>query len=194
MWGRERNINMKEKHRSAAFLYVPQPGIEPATWVCALTRNRTHNPQCTGMYSNQLSHTGQGQFLKRFYLFFYRERKGRGKTGRETSIGCLSHTPNQGPGPQPQHVLWLGIEWATFQFTGWHSTHWVITARAQTFSWLNVLQAAVSLITYWSCRKVDFDNFASVYVAFMEEWIYKGHQCAILEVWPHPLIYFCTII
>ena len=39
---------------------------------------------------------------------------------RETSIGCLSDAPNQGPGPQPRHVPWLGIEPATFRCTGQH--------------------------------------------------------------------------
>ena len=45
---RERNINVREKHRSFAFLYVPWLGIEPATF------------QSTGGLSNQLSCTGQG--------------------------------------------------------------------------------------------------------------------------------------
>ena len=35
---RERNMDMKEKHQLVAFLkYMPQLGIEPANWVCALT-------------------------------------------------------------------------------------------------------------------------------------------------------------
>ena len=28
---------------------------------------------------------------------------------KETSIGCLSHVPNWGPGQQPRHVPWLGL-------------------------------------------------------------------------------------
>ena len=47
----------------------------------------------------------------RFYLFTFRERgEGREKE-RERSVmcegnndRCLSHGPNQGPGPQPRHV------------------------------------------------------------------------------------------
>ena len=31
--------------------------------------------------------------------------------------GCLSRTPNQGAGPQPRHVPWLGIGLATLWFT-----------------------------------------------------------------------------
>ena len=50
-------------------------------------------------------------FLKRFYLLIFTEGKWRRKRGRETSMcGCLSHTHNQGPGLQPRHVPWLGIE------------------------------------------------------------------------------------
>ena len=37
--------------------------------------------------------------------------------------GCFSHAPCWGPGPQPRHVPWLGIELATLWFTGWQSVH-----------------------------------------------------------------------
>ena len=45
-------------------------------------------------------------FLKRFYLFIFRERgKGGRVGGRETSMcGCLSCTPYWGCGPQHRHV------------------------------------------------------------------------------------------
>ena len=36
---RVRDIDVKEKHQLVAFFYVPRPGIEHATWVCALTGN-----------------------------------------------------------------------------------------------------------------------------------------------------------
>lgn len=42
----------------------------------------------------------------------------------ETSIGCVSHTPTRGPGPQPRHALWPGIKLATLQFTSQWSIHW----------------------------------------------------------------------
>ena len=51
---------------------------------------------------------------------FFREGSGV----RETLISWLSYTPNWVPGPQPRHVPWLGIEPATFWFTGQHSSHW----------------------------------------------------------------------
>ena len=60
-------------------------------------------------------------FFLRFYLFIFRER-GR-ERGRETSMhGCFSHAPYWGPGPQPRHVPWLGIQPATLCFTGAQST------------------------------------------------------------------------
>ena len=60
---------------------------------------------------------------KDLFIYFQREGKGGRKGGRETSIGYLSHTPNQGPGLQPRHVPWPGIELATFWFAGHHPTH-----------------------------------------------------------------------
>ena len=49
-------------------------------------------------------------FFLRFYLFFRERGREGGREGekygcvRETSIGCPSHTPNRGPGPQPRPV------------------------------------------------------------------------------------------
>ena len=78
-------------------------------------------------------------FLK--ILFIFREtgkegeREGkRHQCVRDTLTGCLSHTPNWGPYPQPSHVLWLGNELATVRFTGWRSIHWATPARA-VFYW-----------------------------------------------------------
>ena len=71
-------------------------------------------------------------FVKRF-LFNSREAKGGRKKGRKTSMcGSLSHAPSWGPGLQPRHVPWLGIELATLWFAGQHSIHWATPARAVT--------------------------------------------------------------
>ena len=70
--------------------------------------------------------------------------------GERTSIGCLSHTPNQEPGLQPRHVPWLGIELAAFQFAGRHSIHWATPVRVTAFSlmatWYSVLWMGYSVL------------------------------------------------
>ena len=40
---RERNIDVREKHWLIAFSYVPQLGIEPIIWVCALIGSQWDN-------------------------------------------------------------------------------------------------------------------------------------------------------
>ena len=60
------------------------------------------------------------------------ERKGeKHRCVRETLIGCLSHAPSWGPGPQSRYVSWPGIELATFQFPSQCSVYWAIPARAK---------------------------------------------------------------
>ena len=62
--------------------------------------------------------------------------------------GCLSSSPDQGPGLQPRHVSWLGIEPAIFGFTGWYSTHWATPAGAQ-FLILMPLHSRQSCLVIW---------------------------------------------
>ena len=71
-------------------------------------------------------------FFKILFIYLYLERgKGGRKRGREISMcGCLWCVPYWGPGPQPRHVPWLGIEPVTLWFTGWCSIHWATPARA----------------------------------------------------------------
>ena len=76
-------------------------------------------------------------FLKKNFINLFLER-GEGKEKerekhqcpRNTSIGCLSHGPNWGPGPQLRHVPSLGIKLAPFLFTGWYLVHGATPARA----------------------------------------------------------------
>ena len=73
------------------------------------------------------------QFLKKI-LFTFRVRRRKRQRQRETSMcGCLSCAPYWEPGPQPRHVLWLGIEPVTFWFAGRHSIHWATPARAEVY-------------------------------------------------------------
>ena len=90
-------------------------------------------------------------FLKRFYLFIFREQgRERGREGekhqyvRETSTGCLLHMPQLGTGPKPRHVPWLGTELVTLRFAGQgHSANWATPVRAEH----------VFLITFFLLKK-----------------------------------------
>ena len=74
-------------------------------------------------------------FKKDFIIYLERgEGKEKERERRETSLcGCPSRVPNWGPGLQPRHVPWLGIEPVIFCFTGPCSIHWAIPARAGIF-------------------------------------------------------------
>ena len=81
-----------------------------------MDQNQTSNLSVYRTTPKPLSYTSQGHlasclgmiryfifilFLKILFIFIFREKGSRGKTGRETSIGCLSQIPNWGPGPNP---------------------------------------------------------------------------------------------
>ena len=63
-------------------------------------------------------------------LFICRERRGEGGGERERErekhwFDCLSHAPNQGPGPQPGQVVpWPGSKPGDLQFAAQHPAHW----------------------------------------------------------------------
>ena len=82
--------------------------------------------------------------FKRFYLFTFWEKGREGEREgerhryvRETSVGCLLHTHNWGPGLQLRHVPWQGLKPATFQFL-FELIHWATPARATFLSFLRV--------------------------------------------------------
>ena len=73
-------------------------------------------------------------FYKVFSLFL--EKGDVREKRREIALcGCLSHAPTWGPGLQPRHVSWVGLELVTPWFAGWHSIHWATPARATSFYW-----------------------------------------------------------
>ena len=89
-----------------------------------------------------LEYTARWIFFFRFYLFISRERGREGKREgekhrcvRETSVSCLSHTPNWGPGLESRHVPSLGLEPETFRFAGQYSTHWARAATPARARW-----------------------------------------------------------
>ena len=53
-----------------------------------------------------------------FFKFIFRDRGKKGEKKGKTWISCLLHSHSWGPGLQPRHVTWLGIEPATFWFAG----------------------------------------------------------------------------
>ena len=106
----ERKEKKGEKHQLVAS-QTPPARDWPATQACALTGNRTSDPLVCRLALKPLSHTSQGIFcnlcFKRFYLFIFTERGREGEKhqcARDTSTGCLSHTPNWVPGPKPRHM------------------------------------------------------------------------------------------
>ena len=70
-------------------------------------------------------------FIFKVLFIYFREGKGEGKRGGETSMsGWFLCVLYWGPGPQPRDVPWLGIEPASVWFTGRDSIHWATPARA----------------------------------------------------------------
>ena len=70
-------------------------------------------------------------FCFKDFIYLFLERGEGRKRGKETPVcGCLSSTPYWGPGLQPRHVPWLGIEPVTLWFAGWCSIPWAPPGRA----------------------------------------------------------------
>ena len=73
-------------------------------------------------------------FFKDFIYLFLERGEGKEKE-RERIIyvwlPLVCADPHWGPGPQPRHVPWLGIELETLWFTGLCSIHWATPARAE---------------------------------------------------------------
>ena len=84
--------------------------------------------------------------------------------------GCLSHAPYWGPGLQPRHVPWAGIEPATRWFIGWHSIHWATPVRADSRNSLYNLDRLLSDICAVNTLSLVC-SFISLY--FLNLSIYK---------------------
>ena len=77
-------------------------------------------------------------FFFQDYIYLFLE----GEKERERNIVWVPLAcPHWGPGPQPRHVLWLGIQLVTLWFTGGHSIHWATPSRAVCafWTWLLIL-------------------------------------------------------
>ena len=117
----------------------------------------------------QCSFPKSWSFLKKDFIIYFLVGKGGRKRGRETSMcGCLSHAPYRGPGPQPRHVPWLGIELTTLWLAGWHTIHWATPARARSFS----------LTQIWSFLRVIILTFVSAVVSGLHlSYSYSIYPC-----------------
>ena len=87
-------------------------------------------------------------FFKDFIYLFLERGWGREK-GKETSVcGFLLCAPYWGPGLQPRHVPWLGIEWVILWFTDLHLIYWATPAKADNLKLLNWIVYTI----YISCN------------------------------------------
>ena len=74
-----------------------------------------------------------------------------------------SHAPYWGPGLQPRHVPWLGIEPATPWFAGWSFIHWATPAR-RTDPFLKGYQ---KVTIFYSKELLAKNNVWKWYLAFV---------------------------
>ena len=96
-----------------------------------------------------------------------RKRGRETSCGRDTSISCLLHVPNWGPGLHRRHEPWLGIELTTLWFMGWHSIHWATPARA-----------LLCLLPFWFiCLYFSFSYRMAQ--GYFSEWSHWG-SCQLL--------------
>ena len=68
-----------------------------------------------------------------FFKDLYLERGREGETERSIILWLPLTCPYWGPGPQPRHGPWLGIELATLCFAAGRSIHWATPARVLVF-------------------------------------------------------------
>ena len=136
-------------------------------------------------------------------------REGR-KRGREKPLtGCRLHAPNWGPVPKPMHVLWPGIEPATFRFVGQRSIHWTTPAKTLQLlpyqaQWKPLLFPAVPSILTHVNAALKWGNMGAVARSLGEadspSWqpraiasrpargMCQHHSCVVVETTATPLL------
>ena len=91
--------------------------------------------------------------------------------------GCLPHAPYWGPGLQPRHVPWLGIEPAAPWSTGWHSIHWATLAKTKLFSIFKMpplFLFSLGKSHYSICQIADF-HFSVLHICSSVGWFAFVH-------------------
>ena len=117
------------------------------------------------------------KFLKRFYLFLERDE---GKEKEKTMCGGLSHAPYWGPGLQPRHVSWLGIEPTILWLAGPHSIHWTTPARVYNFFKKNFIY--IIDIYYSVSLRSAIDLYIVIWLP--QHWLTPpSHHIIILFLW-----------
>ena len=112
--------------------------------------------------------------------------------------GRLLSTPYWGPGPQPRHVPWLGIELATLWLTGPCLIHWATPARVACFffSWyLKVIFGFMKLVQWYTPTAVCSSSLLlhnriptpklkalrwQQFIIFMNLWLFEAHLLQVL--------------
>ena len=140
-------------------------------------------------------------FLRFYFLFIFRQRGREKERKRKTSVcACLSSAPNWGPGLQPSHMSWLGIESVTLWFTS--SVQWATPARARillfqiTEKWIsgalrscNAIFWMFSNIVVLNKRKHFPKHFAFVEMNTGREnfLVFNYTNFCFLKIWKMPL-------
>ena len=136
-------------------VFLPGPMDLCACWCCAVQR-LDNVGECSPLpvlfsFGNFLTFcTFKFLYINFIYLYFIYLFLQRGGGDRERNISVwlpLRRPSYWGPGPQPRHVLWLGIELATLWFTVRCSIHWATPARA----YIN-FRISFYISQNWSCR------------------------------------------
>ena len=134
-------------------------------------------------------------FLKSFiYLFLEIGEEREKEREKKICVKAKHHLvsswtcPNQGPGPQPRHVPWPGIEPATFHFVGWHSTNWAALVRADHAILLTDLKGEIKMDKFWPLMLVD-----GLVLELDGEKKEKSFQMRLLGKYSSPKCSFCEV-
>ena len=118
---------------------------------------------------------------------------GRKRWG-ETSMCEIKHQsvasctpPSQGPGLQPRHVPWLGIEPGTFWFMEWCSTHWAAPVGA--FRRFIAMSIKTVRQTLRSVKHCQISHIAPSLPAYLRTSL--AERLLLASCWSRLSLYWC---